>query len=372
METTQKEEILVEGIFIMKGTLKKRIILWLLSLAILMAGVSCGNEEAESVVLQCNGVDITESIYRMYLYEAGSALKSEYVPEYTDEEYAALSQEELDAYYDLLDTFWTTEIDGKMPFEIVKENALENLKVYAFYTKECENNNVAMTEEELRSFTSQMELYHEEYLDEIEGWFGVTKDEYISYLAEMDVFASYVDIQASGISVSENEIKAAFDQHRQTYAEVAVQTVFLKVTEEKDMATQRALAEDIKAKIENGEDVTALVATYSDYAEYEDGSMVVTGTSDLDATLGNGYVAYVLASDENDIAILETDMGYCVVKTVAVNMTDNAAGELEVMLQDEKYVNQVKSIVGSNADFDMVIVDQELYDAIDDVPEILK
>lgn len=356
----------------MRGTFTKRIIFLFLCLALLLAGVSCGNEEAESVVLQCNGVDITESIYRMYLYEAGSALKSEYIPEYTDEEYAALSQEALDAYYDLLDTFWTTEIDGKMPFEIVKENALENLKVYAFYTKECKNNNVAMTEEELRSFTSQMELYYEEYLDDIEGWFGVTKDAYISYLAEMDVFASYVDIQASGISVSENEIETKFNQYRQTYAEVAVQTVFLKVTEEKNAASQKELAEEIKGKIENGEDFTTLVTTYSDYAEYEDGSMIVTGESDLDATLGNGYVAYVLASDKNEIAVVETDRGYCVVKTVTVNMTDNAAGELEVMIQDEKYINRVKSIVGNNTEYDIVIVNQELYETIDDVPEILK
>ena len=198
----------------MKSVLKS--ILVLLCITMLLMCVSCQNEPevTETIVLQCNGVDITESIYKMYLYEAGAAFKSEHIPEYTDEEYNALSEQEKDAYFALLDAFWGTPIDGKMPFEIVKENALNNLKGYAFYKNECKKNNVAMTEEELRSFTAQMELYYADQLDDIETLFGVTKDQYISYLAEMDVIASYVDIQASGISVTSNELEEKFDAFR--------------------------------------------------------------------------------------------------------------------------------------------------------------
>lgn len=354
----------------MKCTLGKRMILCLLCLAVLLTGVACNSENAEKVVLQCNGIDITESVYRMYLYEAGSALKEEYIPTYTDEEYDALSQEEKDAYYTLLDNFWNTEIDGKMPFEIARENALKSLKTYAFYAKECKNNNVAMTEEELQGFTSQMEVYYEDY--DIEALFGITKEQYISYLADMDVFASYVDIQASGIAVSEKEIDDLFEQNRQQYAKVVVQTVFLKITEEKDAQTQMALAEDVKAKIEAGEDLTSLVATYSDYAEHEDGSMIITGKSTVDEKLGNGFVAKVLASNKNDVYIVETDLGYCVTKTTEVGKVDGAAAELEVILQDEKYINRVTSTVENNKDYEIVIKDQELYDAITEVPEILK
>lgn len=356
----------------MKGIVRKQAILLLLCLTILATCVACGTTETEKVVLQCNGIDITESIYKMYLYEAGSALKNEYIPEYTDEEYAALSQEELDAYYHLLDHFWTTKIDGKMPFDIVKENALENLKVYAFYTKECKDNNVAMTEEEQRSFYSQMELYYEDSLDKIEGWFGVTKDQYFSYLAQQDVFASYLDIQASGISVGDDEINNKFNEYRQTYAKVTAQTVFLKVTEEKNAETQKALAEDIKEKIQNGESFADLAATYSDYKQYEDGSMIVTKDSDLDKTLGEGYVTHVLAASENDLTILETNLGYCVIQIANVEMTDNARSELKVMIQDEKYINRVKSTVENNEEYAIIVVDQECYDAINDVPEILK
>lgn len=370
LEETKKEKILVEGIFIMNCTLRKRIVLCLLCLAILLTGVACASEEKEKIILQCNGIDIKESVYRMYLYEAGSNLKSEYIPEYTDEEYNALSQEEKDAYYALLDNFWTTEIDGRMPFEIVRENALESLKFYAFYAKECKNNNVAMTDEELQGFTSQMEVYYEDY--DIESLFGITKEQYISYLADMDVFASYVDIQASGIVVSDDEIEALFDKNREKYAEVVVQTVFLKITEEKNAQTQKAQAENIKGMIEAGEDFTALVQSYSDYQAYEDGSMIVNGESAIDETLGEGFKAQVLASDENDVYVVETDLGYCVTKTVQVDKVDGATAELEVMLQDEKYTNKVKSIVDSNEDYKMVIKDQARYDEISDVPEILK
>lgn len=325
--------------------------------------------DKEPVVLRCNGVDITESIYKMYLYSCAAEFKDMFFDEQTAEDISNMSEEEYIEYLQAKESFWETEIDGRLPEEIVKDKTLEALKTYAYYKIECKKNNIAKTEEEQQGFNSSFEIYFQDV--DTEKDFGVTKEQFISYYSEMDTFEAYLNIQASQIQVSEDEINEKFNEYRDEYAKVTVKTVFLEIGKKDDPETVKEKIYGIKEELENGADMDGLIEKYSEYKGNDNGQFVVVKTSLIEKNLGKEFIESVLKAEKGDIEVVKTSTGYCLNQILNVAMTDNASSELEVLVQDEKFLNKVDSILKDNPDYDFEIVDEGIYKSIG-IPEILK
>ena len=295
------------------------------------------------VIAKCNGVEIRESTYRMYLYAAMQDFMTTF---------------DVDVY---TKNFWDVEIEGKLPEAHIKENALNRLKLYAYYKSGCEKNNIALSEEAYQNFIS---YYDEQYGDyDTLVAFGVERQFFLEYLYETYLFDMYFAQEAVKVEVSEEEIQALFDKNREDSARVTVKTIFLKVENENwDALKTEAYA--LKEQIQNGASMDSLIAEESDYQGNNAGEFVVVSSSSYSNSLGKEFISSVLKGNEGDLTVLKTSTGYCVNQIMQVELKESARKDLVAMVQEEKYAAQVATLLEKSDDYTVTITKQRIYDSI--------
>ena len=173
------------------------------------------NNEKEEILFEVNGVKITKGTYKMALVEEAISLRYEY--HISQKPLEEMTEEEKQEYFEGLQKFWETEIDGRMPFEIVKENAIKQIKAFAYFKIGAEKADIAMSDEERQAMESIVEsnLIDQEmveidknnpdkiYLD----LFGVTRDEYMDYRATLLINEEFFLRESAKLNVTDSEIE---------------------------------------------------------------------------------------------------------------------------------------------------------------------
>lgn len=299
--------------------------------------------EKNKVMANCHGVEIRESTYRMYVYEA----MQEFMTTFEVDEYTK--------------NFWDVELEGKLPEEHIKENALNKLKLYAYYKSGCEANNIGLSDEAYQNFMDYYADYYQNY-DTITN-FGVEKQYFLDYLYEMYQFGVYFSQEAEKLEVTEEELNAAFDENREDAARVTVKTVFLQMENENwDALKDRAYV--IKEQIQNGTSIDTFIAQESDFKGNNAGEFVVVSTSSYSNSLGDEYISAVLHGNAGEVTVLKTSTGYCVNEILKVEMKDSAKEELTVLIQEEKYTEQVADFLENSSEYTVEVTNQNIYDAV--------
>lgn len=308
------------------------------------------------VILQCNGIDITKSVYQMYLHSTASSLKDATVPSLSNEEYEALTEEAKGEYLLKREKFWELDIDGKNVFELVKEQTWDAIKTYAYFKSECQKNNIKYEEKDLQALRSIIETNLQD-VDTLD-LFGIEKHLVVSYMIEMDLFDTLLQKESAGISVTADEITKKFDENRLHYAEATVKTIFLKDKEGDKQEEKKALAYTLKEKIQNGENMDDLIREYSDYKGNENGKFIVRGTSSIKSDFGSEYIESVLNSKEGDVSVLKTSKGYGISQTIKLNRMSTAEQDFTKVIREEKYMNSVESTIQNNERYTINIINE--------------
>ncbi len=325
---------------------KKAIIISAIAIvlvAALVVGILLVTTEKNKIMAQCYGVDIRESIYRMYVYESMQEFMTTF---------------EVDVY---TKNFWDVELDGKLPEQHIKENALNKLKLYAYYKSGCEANQIALSEAAYQNFISYYGDYYKDY-DTVLA-FGVERQFFLDYLYEMYLFQLYFSQEAEKLEVTEEELQKAFDENREESARVTVKTVFLQV-ENENWEELKNQAYNIKEQVQNGTSIDTFIAQDSDYRGNNAGEFVVVSTSSYSSSLGKEYTSAVLSGNAGDVTVLKTSTGYCINEILKVEMKESAKEDLTVAIQEEKYTAQVAKLLETNNEYVVKITNQGIYDAV--------
>lgn len=152
-------------------------------------------------------------------------------------------------------------VDGT-PFKTLIFNmAKEYAAKYVLYRQAYESQNYVANETyELYLQSNFMMAADKEELDEMNAQllyqYGVVRNEYIDILLNHDAISAYRTVLAEEANYSEDELQLFYDEMDTLFREKALRVIVLEKADE-------AVATQIKEKIENGYDMTALVSEYS-------------------------------------------------------------------------------------------------------------
>jgi len=316
--------------------------------------------DREVIVARSNGINVSEDYVKILMMESAIAFKEAHYPNVSDEDYKNMTDEEKAVYWGIIDNFWETPVNGKMPLDILKEETLIRIKVHAYFKIACREKNFSMSELQIQGINADLEARFKEV--DILKLVGVEKKKYFEFMQDNETFGKYSEIEATKFAVDETEIKEYFEGNRKEYSKIIVKTIFLKDKEGEDEKEKEALAYLIKDKMINGENVDELIEEYSEEKGNNNGEFIVIKSSTIGEIFGENYLTRVIESDENSIEVVKTAKGYCINKTMSVGMTDMAEVNIAQEVRKIKLANEIKSIVDNNVAYEVEMLKQDIFD----------
>lgn len=351
--------------------LLKRIVSVMLVAMLSLAFVACDTDQPdpndvtpkpsdESVVMTIHGYDISKSVYTIMLYDAAVELKMNAEPE------EDMTDEEFDEWFF---NFYNIELDGRMPFDIVRETVMEDLKEYAYYMQAVQAAGLSMSEADKNDIETNLliaagEDYDPENPDDYFIYtYGVTKDQYVEYMASQVLKETYIKNEAAKETVSQDAINEYMDTYRSHYTVWTIQNIYLTATTEDEFTAREDFGELLAQRIRDGEDMGALIAQYSEDGSGGDGIFTV---SREDAEYPYEILDWVYTAEPNAVGVVTTEDGVYVLKCVTMELDANATAEVQLVLGIEQLEAKVKAAC-QGSDYTPVLNDA-VYNSITKLP----
>ena len=246
------------------------------------------------------------------------------------------------------DEFWQMDLGGMTALEYAEGLVFDNLKQLKILYMRAIDKGVTLEASELEAIAEEVNTHVATFdsTDAAEQYFqdsfGVSILEYVALLQKVTLAYKYCDLAIDEIQVSEEQMKALYDENIEDLEEVTVIHVLFMYegTDEQSPRTHeesKALAEDILARINNGEDIKQLSIDYS-----ED-----TGEGEYTFTRGENFVPEFLdwsfSAELGDTGIIETAFGYHVMKLMDKNIVsfEDLRDQIEISLKNELFFEDV-------------------------------
>lgn len=327
----------------------KRMMSILLVMMLLFSLVSCSEGEGddqtatpkpsdESVVMTINGYEIPKSVYTIMLYDAAVELKMNAEPEEN------MSDEDFDAWFF---NFYSIEIDGRMPFDIVRETVIEDLKEYAYYMQAVQAAGLSMSEADKNDIETNLLIaagddYDSEHPDDYFIYtYGVTKDQYVEYMASQSLIDTYISNEAAKETVSQDAINSYMETYRSHYTIWTIQNLYLAASTEDEFTAKEGLGEQLAQRIRDGEDMGALIAQYSEDGSGGDGIFTV---SKNESEYPVAILDWVYAAQLNEVGVVTAEDGVYVLKCVTMELDADANAEVQLTLGIEQLQDKVDAV----------------------------
>lgn len=228
--------------------------------------------------------------------------------------------------------YWNTDVDGKKPVDIIKENALGYLINYAALVNAAKEEKITVPDDEVKA---RLASYTSEDLKNLKNIYGVTKDSVKRVLRKQIFQQKYVSrILESKADYTPSEEQLTEDLMNNYYK---AQHILISVS---DAATGEAYSEEKKEeamkkaerllkKVKRGGDFETIMLENSDdpgIQSYPDGYVFTNGEMITE------FEETVKTLSLNEISdIVETSYGYHIIKRLPVTVDDFAAKETELV-----------------------------------------
>lgn len=294
--------------------------------------------ETGTAVMTIHGYEISQSEYTIMLYDAAVELKMEAEPEeeMTDEE-----------YQEWFFNFYNIPIDGKMPFDIARENVLVDLREYAYYMQAVKAAGLSMSEADRNDIETNVLItvgdeYDPENPDDYFIYtYGITKDQYVDYLVNLALIDIYVDDMAMKEDVKVDDITAYRETYRSHYTVWSIQNIYLAASTEDEFTAKQTLGDSLAQRVQNGEDMTQLVKQYTEDGGDGEGIFIV---SKDEWNYPSSILDWVYAAQVNDVGVVRAEDGIYVLKCVKMDVEENAVQEIHYVLGMEQFRQRVSTI----------------------------
>lgn len=233
----------------MKKTFFK-ILLIALAASLVLTGCNTSNEDIVAVV---NGTKITKSDFEKTALKVGK-------------EYEMIFGEEI----------WTSEVEGGKTFKEEFDTEILNVMIsQEIVNQQAEKENITVTDEEVANeMSSYMQMI--ENVDEYNKFMeenGIDEEFLKNHFRQTLIFDKYRNKIMSETEITENDLRDYYNAHIDDYRKEEIKASHILITtlndmgeplSEEDTAKKEAEAQDILARIKQGEDFEALAKEYSD------------------------------------------------------------------------------------------------------------
>ena len=233
----------------MKKTFFK-ILLLALAASLVLTGCNTSNEDIVAVV---NGTKITKSDFEKTALKVGK-------------EYEMIFGEEI----------WTSEGEGEKTFKEEFDNEILNVMIsQEIVNQQAEKENITVTDEEVANeMSSYMQMI--ENVDEYNKFMeenGIDEEFLKNHFRQTLIFDKYRNKIMSETEITENDLRDYYNTHIDEYKKEEIKASHILITTLNDMgeplseeetAKKESEAQDILARIKQGEDFEALAKEYSD------------------------------------------------------------------------------------------------------------
>ena len=307
-----------------------------------------------SVIMKINGFGITNSIYKIMLYNKAGEIKEENEPEegqdYDEWEYEFFRKEST--------------------FKFVREHVIDDLKKYAYLQQCVKENNISMDSADVVDFEQGIiESIYDEYNEEDPDEYfllkyGVTKREYLDYEISIKLNKMYMESQYVKQDVSESLLEEYKDLYSDYFKEKEIGYIYLAFNDE-NRIQKMALAEELLNKVKNNENMIALATQYS-----EDGSEDTTfkyspSSDDSENSYTQEIRTWVNGAAVGDSGIVEAD-GIYILKCEDIYFTEDVNERIKKYAGKEVYENNLHELY-SEAKYEPTI-DDKVYNSYTKFP----
>ena len=233
----------------MKKTFFK-ILLLALAASLVLTGCNTSNEDIVAVV---NGTKITKSDFEKTALKVGKG-------------YEMIFGEEI----------WTSEVEGGKTFKEEFDNEILNVMIsQEIVNQQAEKENITVTDEEIANeMSSYMQMI--ENVDEYNKFMeenGIDEEFLKNHFRQTLIFDKYRNKIMSETEITENDLRDYYNTHIDEYKKEEIKASHILITTLNDMgeplseeetAKKESEAQDILARIKQGEDFEALAKEYSD------------------------------------------------------------------------------------------------------------
>ncbi len=259
---------------------------------------------SSEVIAVINGEEVSESLYRAYLWSAQQYFEQISGP-----------------------SIWDLDLEGVKTQDIAKERALESATLSVVTKQKAEEMKMELTKEEIDIAKEGAKNFAEANPDILKNHQFSQKDIEI-LLLETGLSNKLQTQLMENYMPAEDEIQKFVDEKKELFESVTAKHVLIKTTDDRnqplpeaEIATKKALAEDILARAQAGEDMAELAKEYS-----EDPGSISTGG---EYTFGKGemvaeFEEAAFAGKDGEVypELVETVFGYHIVKTESHNPAD--------------------------------------------------
>ena len=292
----------------------------------------------DEIIMTVNGYSIRESIYKIMLYDAAISLQQENEP---DEN---LSDEE---YSEWLLNFFFNELNGRMPFNIARDNVIDDIKKYVYLMQEVERTGIKLDDGERADMETGIIIslgdeYNPENPDEYFLYkYEVTKQQYMDYIFSLELIDRYIEEQSVKQEISEEKIDEYMELYGNYYSVYTIRSIFLSVSDESELATKMPIAEDLLKRIKDGENMINLVNEFSQDGGNTDGIFTVSNSE-------NEYpyqiLDWVYFSAEGDSGIVTAEDGIYILRCEDIAIADNAEEEIKRIIGTEIIQENIQNV----------------------------
>lgn len=280
-------------------------------------------------------------------------------------------------------TFWSTTIDGRLPMDICKENALESAREFTIQMLKVKENGIKLDAEG----KVKVQSYVDNFVSTDYNWsqkqefvktnLGISYNDYRRIVSDYYLISLMEEQVKSGIEVSEDEIAAYYEKNRDTLDKVKINrlTIAFKdyMTEEQLSATdpvptteqkELARADAVKylTELQNGGDFTGIVKEYMG-DKYTDETQIEYSFTSGDTTIAEGIRTWAFSSEKVDFNMIETDTGFEVVQWLSRTAYEDAKDAAKNAVLNDKYSKLLEEWKAL-PDYE-VKLKQSVYDKID-------
>lgn len=308
--------------------------------------VGCGTSAQatnQPIVAVIDDVQITESLYRTYLWSAQQILEQWLGPE-----------------------IWSIDLDGRSTEEWAKDNALESITLSIETEKKAKELNLSLTKDEQKECKENAAQFKELNPD-ILTTYGFTEADVEEVLLSAELSRKVQEKLMENYEPAEADIQAFIEENRSEYATVTAKHVLITTTDDyglalsdEEITEKKALADDILQRALAGEDMATLAAEYS-----EDPGSASTGG---EYTFARGQMVQEFEDASFDgidgevwPELVETSYGYHIIKTESHNEADETEIRDDFVYSEKvTYMNTVITEMIENA----VVEKTDVYDTI--------
>ena len=255
-------------------------------------------------------------------------------------------------YYYLLGLFGN--IDEQTLISYTKQQALSSAAEVEYLLQEAEKEGFSVSKEDMDAAWNEVDSSLKTTASEngislnslCKSYYGVKYDQLKNIYKDIIKAQKYREKIFNDMQVDEEELKAYYDEHKDSFDYNTVRHILIKVdkdAEESVVEEKKKTAQSLLDRVNNGEDFAELARKYSE----DDGSKENGGLYDVKkGQMVEEFEEWTFSHAVGDTGLIRTDYGFHVMKLEGITNTFDALKDaVEDSYKEEKYYTSLQEVL---------------------------